>query len=52
MSVSGPATAPGPIGIIAGSGRLPALVAQAAVAGGRGAFVVALKGFADSNLSS
>lgn len=35
------------LGIIAGSGELPARVASAAVAGGRRVFVIGLEGFAD-----
>ena len=42
----------GPIGIIAGGGSLPAVVARAAHNQGRGVFVVALKGFADSGIST
>jgi len=52
MRTPGPASTPGPIGIIAGSGRLPGLVAQAAVDSGRGAFIIALEGFADAGLSA
>lgn len=42
----------GPIGIIAGSGSLPGLVARAAVNSGRGTFVVALDGFAEAGLNA
>lgn len=52
MSASAPVTPEGPIGIIAGSGSLPGLVAQAAVTSGRGAFVIALDGFADAGLNA
>ena len=36
-----------PLGILAGSGKLPAQVAEAALAAGRRVFVVGLEGFAD-----
>ncbi len=52
MKAPGPTLNSGPIGIIAGSGSLPGLVAQAAVSSGRGAFVVALEGFAEKGLST
>jgi DUF1009 family protein len=39
-----------PLGIIAGGGPLPARVAAAAAAGGRGVFLVALEGYADPAL--
>ena len=52
MNAPDPVSASGPIGIIAGSGSLPGLVARAAVASGRGAFVVALDGFADETLGA
>jgi len=52
MMAPGPTSTSGPIGIIAGSGSLPRLVAQAAISSGRGAFVVALEGFAEKGLST
>lgn len=52
MDAPASASASGPIGIIAGSGILPGLVAEAAIANGRGVFVVALDGFADKTLTA
>lgn len=46
-SVSAPAVALPPLGIIAGGGSLPATVARAARSSGRQVFVIALAGFAD-----
>jgi hypothetical protein len=43
-------TGQGPLGIIAGAGVLPVAVAEAAAAGGREVYVVALEGFADAAL--
>jgi DUF1009 family protein len=42
-----PENAPGPLGIVAGGGRLPIRVAEAARGAGRPVFVVGLRGMAD-----
>jgi len=52
MNAPGRENSPGPIGIIAGSGSLPGLVARAADTAGRGSFIVILEGFADTGLAS
>ncbi len=40
-----------PLGIFAGSGPLPAIVAEAAVAKGRSVFIVAIKGWSDPSIA-
>lgn len=52
MSKRGLASSTGPIGIVAGAGRLPGIVADAVIAGGRDAFVVALHGFAEKGVKT
>lgn len=49
-AISNPSAARGPLGIVAGGGKLPGLVAEAALASGREVFIVSLEGFGEKYL--